>query len=443
MEKFKLSDVDALCSDLSTEQQVSWKDIANTCFSSLRDQGIEEHLCEEKAILKANSHFSETEAVPAMALMFSDKEVGLKFSKKEGEEETTQLDMVGYSGGIIKDHWWWDDLVIDLDGVSFSADKFPILENHNTDKKIAFTGKPIVDENGITANPDTTVFLENDCADEFIINSKKGFPYQCSIYIPPTVIERIDKDAEVEVNGFTLKGPATVFRKSEFKEMSVCVFGWDSNTSATAFNKEVHIPMSGKSGRKFSEQVSDGNHSSFSDINDNLTEGSIMDKVQLKKDHPELYAEVYGDGETAGKDAATAAFGKEKADMDVKFEEMGTSIARFERAETIRSERELRNEAAALFASKLSKSDVPEHLHEKVKKHISYTKFMSDGKLDVSKFTEAIDTEISSWIDLGVSTSVMGSSFSSDESEITDKKEKLEKEIDDSVDTLLSVVQSG
>ena len=308
MEKFILEDIEKLGLSLDTAQKATWIDVANACFSFLQGQGIDESICEEKAILKASSLFSEQVAVPAMALMFSDKEVKLKFLKNEGEKDIAQLDMVGYSGGIIKNHWWWDDLAIDLEGVSFVADKFPILENHDTNKKVAFTGKLIVDDRGISADPATTVFMENESANEFISNSTKGFPYQSSIYVQPTVIERIEKDAEVEVNGFMLKGPGTVFRKCEFKEMSVCVFGWDSNTNATAFNKEINIPVSRSISKKFSEQVSDDDQSSHKDSNDNFMEEKIMDKAQLKKDHPELYSEIFGEGEAAGKGTAEEAF---------------------------------------------------------------------------------------------------------------------------------------
>ena len=439
MDKFKLADVEDLCSSLDAIQKITWVDAANACFSSLRGQGIDESICEEKAILKASSLFSEQVAVPAMALMFSDKEIKLKFLKNEEEEAIIQLDMVGYSGGVIKEHWWWDNLVIDLDGVFFIADKFPILENHDTNKKIAFTGKPVVDDRGISADPKTTVFMENELANEFISNSTKGFPYQSSMYVQPTSIERIEKDVEVEVNGFTLKGPGTVFRKCEFKEMSVCVFGWDSNTSATAFNKEINIPVSRSISKKFSEQVSDDGQSSHED-NNNFMEEKTMDKAKLKKDHPELYAEIYGEGEAAGKDSAEAAFGQEKEGMEVKFEEMNGRILKFEKVETIRSEKELKLEVDIIFTNKLTKSDVPEHLYGKVKHHVSYTKFMEDGKLDIEQFSKAIDTEIKSWIDSGISNTVLGSSFSSDPVN-EDKKIKLAQETDDCVDGMLSIVQ--
>jgi len=435
MLKFTVEDA-AKLSVAPADLYQEWTDIVNSHYDKFRESGLDDTVAEERALLRANSMFQE-QAVPAMALMFSEKEVGLKFSSEGDESESVKLDMVGYTGGVIKDHWWWDDLAIDLDGVGFSAEKFPILENHDTDRKIAFTGKPVVDENGISADPNTTVFLDNNLSTEFISNSKKGFPYQSSIYVQPTSIERIEKDAEVEVNGFTLKGPGTVFRKCEFKEMSVCVFGWDSNTNATAFNKEVPLGKDCVVRTKFSEPVSDGGQGSQQTSDNNSKEEDVMDLTKFKEEHPDLYKEVFEMGVTDGKSEAEKGFSADKEAMDAKFTEMGDRVAKFEKAEVIRAEKELQSTAAALFSAKLSASDIPEHLHDKVRPHVSYTKFLNDGVLDTAKFSEAIDAEIQSWVDKGVSTSVMGSGFSKDPA--ADTVAVQVAEVDSSVDALLSM----
>ncbi len=57
----------------------------------------------------------------------------------EGEEGEKKLQLVVYSGGVIKGHWWWGNLAIDLEGVKFDRNKYPVLENHNTAKKLAFS----------------------------------------------------------------------------------------------------------------------------------------------------------------------------------------------------------------------------------------------------------------------------------------------------------------
>jgi hypothetical protein len=418
---------------LSDGQKKQWVKFANEAIKI--SEATTNELKKEEAILVANTKLSST--VPSTALMFSEHEINVKFTKKEDDSDDIKLDMVGYSGGIIKDHWWWGDLAIDLEGLTFTAKKFPILENHDTARKLAFTGKPIVSEKGVVADQNTTVFLDNEYSNEFIKNSKAGFPYQSSLYVVPLSIERLEKDAEVEVNGFTMKGPGTVFRKAEFKEMSACVFGWDNNTKASAFTQALPVETSFVFSKKIGDQVSDNDLKNQENSNINL-EDTIMDLVKFKADHPELYAEVLDEG----KKAAETTFGSKEKELKDEIVVMQTKITTFEKKEVIRTEKELRVDANSLFVSKLVKSDIPEHLHSKVMPHVQYSKFVTEDKLDIEAFTKAIDAEIESWVEAGISSSIMGSSFSTEsETEVIEKEQKLEQEIDASVDSLLSVVQ--
>ena len=170
-----------------------------------------------------------------------------------------------------------------------------------------------------------------------------------------------------------------------------------------------------------------------------------MDLTKLKADHPDLYKEVFAQGAVSGKASAESTFLQERDAMDTQFSEMGERIAKFEKAEVIRSEKELRHDAESVFSAKLAKSDIPVHLHEKVLPHVIYAKFVENGVLDVAKFSEAIDTEIKSWQDAGISNSVMGSGFSADNviADEAEKATKLAEDIDTSVDSLLSVVQTA
>ena len=76
----------------------------------------------------------------AMQLVDENCFAAVRFTDGDGEKKP-QLDMLAYSGGIIKGHWYWGDLAIDLSGMSFPKKKFPILEDHMTDKKIGFAKK--------------------------------------------------------------------------------------------------------------------------------------------------------------------------------------------------------------------------------------------------------------------------------------------------------------
>jgi len=58
--------------------------------------------------------------IPRGAMRFVDNKCSSSMFTNEGEE-LSKLNMTIYSGGIIKDHWYWDNLAIDLDGLSFSV----------------------------------------------------------------------------------------------------------------------------------------------------------------------------------------------------------------------------------------------------------------------------------------------------------------------------------
>lgn len=352
----------------------------------------------------------------------------------EGENKKPRLKMVAYSGGVIKDHWYWDNLAIDLQGIKFGKGKFPILEDHSTSKKIAFSKDPILENGKLEIDPDKTQFVDTEVSAEFQKLSADGFPYQCSIYAKPTVVERLAEGASVKVNGFTLKGPATVWRECLFKEASVCVFGWDSQTNATAFSKEeVEIDMDeteilaeDKPKLKLRKEK----------------EVTTMDLNELKEKHPELVEAIQlevkkeADVELARKEAE---FSKEKEDLTKKNEKLTERTLQLEKKEAIRAENELKKSANDIWTKKLSESDIPETLFDKVRQYVSHVKFTEEGILNVEKFGEAVDAEIKDWEGRGVTSKVIGTGFtdkSVDEKELAETQ----KSIDDDVNKLRSKV---
>lgn len=171
--------------------------------------------------------------VPANALMLSNKQRGSVTSKD------SVIEMTAYSGGVIKNHFYWGNLIIDLSGMSFPKKKYPILENHDTDRKIGFTKN--VSVNG-------SLFIVGDFVDtpesqKFKKLSKEGFPYEASIYAIPTSIKKIEEGEKVKVNGMTVEGPASIWQRSIFRECSCCTFGFDQNTESRALSQD-HLKLS-------------------------------------------------------------------------------------------------------------------------------------------------------------------------------------------------------
>ena len=350
------------------------------------------------------------------AFRFIDKgcHAHVEFVEGDGEAQP-KLNMVAYSGGVIKDHWYWDDLAIDLDGIQFSGSKFPVLEDHMTSRKIAVIGKPVIEDGKLKA-PENAKFLSTEASQEFLKLSQEGFPYQSSIYAKPSNVERLEDGATAKVNGFTMKGPASIWRKCEFKEMSVCVFGADSKTRASAFSREEPEHCA------FTEETIHAEPKVTDTKKVTLNRGKEVKKdmkiEELKETYPELYQEIV-DGATA---AAELKFSKENDQLSTRItiltesnEAMSAKVLDLEKKDTIRSESELKARAEAMWTVKLGESNIPEHVWSKVSQHVSHAKFVSDGVLDEEKFSEAIMAEIKDWEDKGVTSSVLGAGFTEKE----------------------------
>lgn len=396
---------------LSPSQAKEWAKVANSVLASCQKEGGKD--CEGKAIRVANSKFSEsmdaeikTEGsmgIPKGALRLIDPGVDSESNTilvfKEGDIQKKKLQMTVYSGKVLKDHWYWGSLAIDLSGAEFPKKKYPVLEDHRTDRKIAFTSKPLVDEKGLHVNPDKTEFVDTVESNEFQKLSEQGFPFEASLYGLPSVIERIDEGASVQVNGYTLKGPGSVWRKWTFKEASVCVFGHDTNTQSSSFSRTE------KEDVEFEEIVhKKPDDNALSNTNQNEGGEKTMDLKELKEKHPELVQEIVKEAKTE----VEKQFSTEVSELKIKNTNLGEKVLDLEKRESIRGENERKLRADFIWNEMLLSSDIPESLYEKVKPHVSYSKFVENGVFDEVKFKEAITNEIKDWVGKGAAKTVMG-----------------------------------
>lgn len=396
-----VADVDKHKKGLTPAQKKKWVSIANGTLKQCQADGGSD--CEGKAIRVANSKFSFIDAanftqgdgefyvsVPASALVLEEDGAQAKvtqFSKEEGDPED-KLEMVAYSGGIIKGHWYWGDLAIDLEGMKFPKKTYPILESHDTTRKIAFTNKPIVgDDYVLRNNPDKTTFVDTEESLEFRRLSKQGFPYQSSISAQPTKIQRLMEEEEAEVNGYSMKGPGTIWRESEFKEVSVCVFGYDTNTSSKAFSNEEDTET------ELTVEVT-----GFK--NQEKGEPKKMTLEELKAQHPELVAQIEADKATEftnEKQQIETQFSTQLEAVKKEVQDLRTENQELQKQNVIRTEAENFAKANAVWDRELVKSEIPENLHSKVRTYTKHTDFVNDGVFDIEKFTEAVQKEIKDW----------------------------------------------
>jgi len=156
-------------------------------------------------------------------------------------------------------------------------------------------------------------------------------------------------------------------------------------------------------------------------------EVKIMNAQELKKAHPELVAEI----ESSLEQKLTAKFDGEKSAMTAENGSLKESVLRLEKSEAIRQVREVKSEAAGIWTSVLTGSDVPKRFHDKVKAHVSHEKFIQDGLLDCTGFTEAVKAEVEDWETRGATSKVMGTGFSSKDVEGEGAAKLKKEEADD------------
>jgi len=362
----------------------------------------------------------------------------------EGKDKKPRLKMVAYSGGVIKDHWYWNDLAIDLSGIKFSKGKFPILEDHDTSQKIAFSKDPILDNGKLEIDPDKTQFVDTEVSKEFQKLSAEGFPYQCSIYAHPMVVERLEEGASVEVNGFTLKGPASVWRECEFKEASVCVFGWDSKTTATAFSKEeVDIDIEETVLEAVKPKLKLRNKPKVKEVN-RMKLNEILEKYPEAAEEFALEVKKQVDIESAKQ---TATLTQENTDLKAKLEAqkqkneaLNDRVLDLEKKDALRDDRELKASADAIWEKKLANSELAESLYVKIRPHVNHSKFTKEGVLDTEAFGEAIDAEIQDWIDKGATSKVLGAGFTKKSVDDAKLSEEKQESVDEDVNKLRGFV---
>ena len=334
----------------------------------------------------------------ALRLVDSGKDChALAIEKADGKQT---MNMTIYSGGFIEGHWYWGKLGIELTGIKFARNRYPVLENHWTGSKIGHMGKPLVN-GGLKVNPENFEFVSTEESEKFRTTSKEGFPYQASMYAIPTRIERIERGAKAEVNGLTLHGPGTIWRECIFQEASVCVFGWDKKTEAAVFSKEeteLDIEYIGEE-VMFEDLELDENQLTQK----KKEEVKIVDLTleQIQKDAPDLFAKIQKDAIAE----LTRTFAEERTGMEGQITTLTKENTGFagrvdalEKKDAIRDQQFLKDAADNIWNVKLAVSDLPEKRFAKIKNHVRFKDHLTeDGQLDREKFAAAVDAEIQEW----------------------------------------------
>lgn len=169
---------------------------------------------------------------PNNAYQFLAGDITAQIDKTDGKTKRT-FSGVAYHGGQIDDHWYWGNLVFDLDGLDLANGKVPMLIEHDRDQRCGFINSHNIGDAGL--NIEGTL-LSNEHGTTIANDADEGYPWQMSVSIVPSRVETIEQ-GQVTVNGRTFNAPVTVFRENTIREVSFCALGADRHTSAQIFNE--------------------------------------------------------------------------------------------------------------------------------------------------------------------------------------------------------------
>jgi hypothetical protein len=146
------------------------------------------------------------------------------------ESQKRKFNGVAYSGEPIQGHYYWGDVIFDLESMQIDTPLAALLD-HDTGRRVGVVTHVSKDNaTGLKVEGD---LLTNQFGQQVAQDSDEGFPWQMSVYIDPASIEEVER-GEVTVNGRTLQAPITIFRGGRIREVSFCALGADENTNAVA-----------------------------------------------------------------------------------------------------------------------------------------------------------------------------------------------------------------
>jgi hypothetical protein len=178
---------------------------------------------------------AELKEAPANACRFAAGPV--KFAAA-GNNGNVPIHILARSNEPI-DHWYWGRVVHDMAGMQLSKPTIPIDYEHCD--PIGFANKFAAAKDGLEVDGELVpTELEDDPCPLLIERSRRGVPYEASIYFGDEGIklEFIAENQITEVNGQQMEGPLTVIREWTLRGVAVCPYGADMATASEFSSKE-------------------------------------------------------------------------------------------------------------------------------------------------------------------------------------------------------------
>lgn len=166
--------------------------------------------------------------LPVQLYRLADDDAEVEVSERTAEGKPRKFTVKAHTGKIMA-HPWLGKLAVDLAGMTIPEKPIPALLDHDPRLRVGRAEKNRIDPKvGLVSE---IVFLKNKTAQEVLDDTDDGFPWQASVFVPATRIQRLDVDEEAEVNGQTMTGPGLIFRETTLREVSLTALGVDDDTS--------------------------------------------------------------------------------------------------------------------------------------------------------------------------------------------------------------------
>lgn len=147
----------------------------------------------------------------------------------ESSKLNGQIKGIAYSGGVIKNHGPFENLIIDLATTKVMKSKTPLFRDHNP-SQIVGHGSLNIDKNQVSI--DGKLSTKSAHGKEILDLAEDGFDWEMSIGIFDFDIQEVSDET---VNGIKLEN-GIVFRNGVIREVSLVSLGADMNTNAEVFN---------------------------------------------------------------------------------------------------------------------------------------------------------------------------------------------------------------
>jgi hypothetical protein len=164
----------------------------------------------------------------------------------QGEGLTTpripKFSMLGYSGGVIRQSWSREPVVIDLAGMSVPS-VIPIVFGHDYAlESVLGQGSGSVGSQQLLI--DGAILSKNERAAQVVQLGDDGYQWQASVGADVDEEYLVAAGDTAQVNGQSFDGPVRIVKRSTLRECSFVTLGADAATAVTITAKAGESPMS-------------------------------------------------------------------------------------------------------------------------------------------------------------------------------------------------------